>query len=173
MNAWLKSSLSLKRDSSSCAEFKSCLYDLTQHEMVRSMEHFIQHGNITCLEHSIYVSYISFLMCRKLKLDYRSAARGALLHDFFLYDWHVTKPIEGLHGFTHPYAALENADRHFQLNDLERDIIMKHMWPLTIKLPKYKESFIVTLADKYCASMELMKSGRKAHLSRLMREVLE
>ena len=28
------------------------------------------------------------------------------------------------------------------------------MWPVTISLPKYKESYILTLVDKYCALNE-------------------
>jgi len=30
------------------------------------------------------------------------------------------------------------------LNEIEEDIIRKHMWPLTLVPPKYKESFIVS-----------------------------
>ena len=42
----------------------------------------------------------------------------------------------------------------FELNEIEQDIILKHMWPLTVKLPKYKESYIITLADKYATYLE-------------------
>lgn len=121
------------------------------------MKKYIQHSDITCFEHSIHVSYKSYLICRHLGLDDRSAARGGLLHDFFLYDWHNTKPRSGLHGFTHPRAALDNANKRFMLNEIEKDIIEKHMWPLTPSLPKYKESYIIVLVDKYCSFMEIMK----------------
>ena len=168
----MKDSLNLKSDSSNYDEYKKCISDLAQNEIVRSMENFIQHSNITCMEHSVYVSYISYLMCRRLKLDYCSAARGGLLHDLFLYDWHTTKTNDGLHGFTHPYTALENANKHFDLNDLEKDIIVKHMWPLTVKFPKYKETFIVAFVDKYCASMEIIKSNSKDTIYTLMQNVL-
>ena len=40
------------------------------------------------------------------------------------------------------------------LNKKEKDIIIKHMWPLTIIPPRYIESFIITLVDKYCALKE-------------------
>ena len=40
----------------------------------------------------------------------------------------------------------------------EKDIILKHMWPVTIKLPKYKESYIVSSVDKYCALAESLNS---------------
>ncbi len=31
------------------------------------------------------------------------------------------------------------------------------MWPLCKGLPKYKETVVVTLADKYCATAEIIK----------------
>jgi uncharacterized protein len=157
-----KLKLNLKADINSDGEYKKCIGDLLQNEIVCSMKKFIQHNNVTCLEHSICVSYYSFFICKRLGLDYRSAARGGLLHDFFLYDWHITKPVKGLHGFTHPNTALENANKYFYLNEIEKDIIEKHMWPLTAKLPKYKESFIVSFVDKYCALMEILKINSKA-----------
>lgn len=172
MIEFIKSKLRSRADFASHIEYEKCISDLIQDETVRSMENYIQHSDITCIEHSIYVSYISYLICRYIGLDYRSAARGGLLHDFFLYDWHITKPSNGLHGFTHPYTALENANRVFDLNNLEKDIIVKHMWPLTVKLPKYKEAFIVAFVDKYCASMEIIKFGRKANIFSLIRELL-
>ncbi|MDF2986558.1 MAG: family phosphohydrolase [Eubacterium sp.] len=157
MKKWIRSRLNLKADFSSEKEYEECVADLIQHGMVDSMKNLIQHGNTNCLEHSLNVSYSSYLICRRLGFDYRSAARGGLLHDFFLYDWHRGKPYKGLHGFMHPYFALQNANRYFNLNDLEKDIIKKHMWPLTIKFPRYKETFVVLFVDKFCALGEMVK----------------
>ncbi|URZ16081.1 HDIG domain-containing metalloprotein [Clostridium felsineum] len=151
-------------------EFNKCISDLISEDIVLSMDKFIQHSNVSCLDHCIYVSYISYSICKKLKLDYRAAARGALLHDFFLYDWHKTKSKDGLHGFTHPYTALRNANNFFDLSEKEQDIIVKHMWPLTLKLPKYKESFVVVFADKYCAILEIFKIGSKNKICSTVRE---
>ncbi len=136
-------------------EYQRCVVDLLQHESIQSMNAFIQHRQITCLQHSITVSYMSFLVCRKLKLNTKAAARAGLLHDFFLYDWHTTKPKEGLHGFVHPRIALSNASDLFELSALEKDIILKHMWPLTLSLPKHRESYVVTFVDKYCSLIEI------------------
>lgn len=136
------------------------------------MKNFMQHGDINCLEHSLYVSYTSYLICRWLRFDYRSAARGGLLHDFFLYDWHITKPYRGLHGFIHPHIALENANKYFRMNEVEKDIIQKHMWPLTMSLPKYKEAFVVMLADKYCTLMEVINVRSRKNIYRL-KEIFE
>ena len=40
------------------------------------------------------------------------------------------------------------------LTDRQRDIIGKHMWPLTLRPPACREAWIVTMADKYCSLME-------------------
>jgi len=167
MIEWIKLRLSLKVDSSTEIEYENCVKDLVQHEMVLSMKNFLQHGNINCLEHSIYVSYLSYLICRQLALDYRSAARGGLLHDFFLYDWHIAKPYKGLHGFIHPTIALRNANEYFNLNHKEKDIILKHMWPLTISMPSYRETLIVSMVDKYCATMEILNWSNRKDVYRL------
>ncbi len=139
--------------------FRHCAAELLGSAEVQKMSTFIQHANISCLEHSISVAYYSYLLCRRFHLhaDCRSIIRGALLHDFFLYDWHVGSGRKGLHGFTHPKIALENAEEHFPLNDMERDIIVKHMWPLTVVPPKYKESLVVSLSDKFCSVIETLR----------------
>ena len=172
MIEWLKSKLTSRADAGSYIEFKNCIGDLMQNEAVCSMKRFIQHGDVTCLEHSISVSYNSYLVCRRLGLDYQSAARGALLHDFFLYDWHTTKPENGLHGFAHPGIALKNANEEFCLNEMEKDIIAKHMWPLTVRLPQYKESFIVSFVDKFCSTAEIIRFRKMKHPNPLMRRLL-
>lgn len=146
--------------------YLDCVKDLLESPVVLSMRKYIQHSDVTCLEHCIFVSYITFLFSRKAGLDYRSAARGALLHDLFLYDWHNTHVSGGLHGFTHPITALNNANLNFKLNSIEQDVIKKHMWPLVLSLPLYKESFIVCLADKYCAIAEIFKFYQKMKIKR-------
>ncbi|MDD4169439.1 MAG: HD family phosphohydrolase [Desulfotomaculaceae bacterium] len=158
------SKLNLKVDSSSAHEYKYCINELVHNENIYSLDGFAHHRNVSRLEHSLHVSYLSYLACKKLGFDYRSAARGGLLHDFYFYDSRVTRPKGGRHCFIHPTIALENANSLFNLNDLEKDIIVKHMWPVTVKMPKYKESFIVTFYDKYCASMEFARYGSKLNV---------
>lgn len=140
-------------------EYNHCISDVTANEIILGLDQFTHHYNVTRLEHCLHVSYLSYLMCKRLGLDYQSAARGGLLHDFYFYDSHVTKPDRGIHCFRHPGIALENAEKIFPLNKVERDIIIKHMWPVTITPPRYKESYVVTAIDKYCANRELALSG--------------
>lgn len=137
-------------------QFQSCIKDLIHTPSVCAMRGVPQHANVNCLEHSIYVSYISFLLCRYFGLDFKSGARGGLLHDMFLYDWKKESNRRKYHLISHPKAALENASHLFDLTEVEKDIIVKHMWPLTIQKPKYKESFAVSCADKFCAVVEML-----------------
>ena len=121
------------------------------------MKHYRQHCNTSCYKHCMQVAYFTYIACKKLKLDYISATRAAMLHDLFLYDWRKKyRDIEfpGLHAFVHPQIALKNASQLFALNEMEKDIIAKHMWPVTFGLPKYRESYIVTVMDKYSACLE-------------------
>lgn len=150
----------LKKSSRALAEYESLVVDLLGNDKVRSMRGFIQHGKVTCLEHCILVSYLSYLACKKFGLDYRAAARGGLLHDMFLYDWHEKNSHCGLHAFSHPGAALHNAENQFVLSSIEKDIISRHMWPLTPAFPKSKEAVIVSFADKYCALIETKQNFR-------------
>lgn len=120
------------------------------------MKSCIQHGNVTTYEHVMNVVAFSCWLSKKVKLDIdeESLVIGAYLHDFYLYDWHKDNPGR-LHGLTHPKAALENAESKYDLNDKVKNIIISHMWPLTVlKFPKYREALIVCFADKYCAMCE-------------------
>jgi len=116
---------------------------------------FIQHGHTSVYTHCISVAYTSCQIAAwlNLKVDVQKLVRGALLHDYFLYDWHdaASPPF---HGFTHPKRALSNACRDFKLSSLECDIISRHMFPLTPIPPLCMEGWIVNIADKYCSLRE-------------------
>lgn len=138
-------------------EYMQIVKDILNNKTVLEMKKYRQHYDISTFEHCLNVSYISYKICKKLKLDYKSMARGAMLHDLFLYDWRNSRKelnLDGYHAFVHPKIALENASKLYDLNDKEKEIIAKHMWPVTISLPKYKETYIITLVDKYSAIQE-------------------
>lgn len=138
--------------------------DILLDPKAQQMKNFTQHGKTSVFEHCVSVAKFSLLMAHylektlRIKVDRDSLVRAALLHDYFLYDWHdKTVPGHNIHGFTHPRTACRNADRDFGLNNIEKDIISKHMFPLTIVPPRYRESVLVTLADKWCALCETFK----------------
>ena len=131
---------------------------LSRNESFVDMRYYVQHGKTDCLLHSIAVAYYSYATAAflNLNLNQKSLVRGALLHDFFLYDWHEPDSFHKLHGFTHPKTALGNARRNWELNETEIDIIMKHMFPLIPALPRCKESALVCIIDKICSISEML-----------------
>ena len=136
-------------------EFMEIIKPLIENETVLEMKKYRQHYETTTFDHCLEASYYCYKICKKRKLDYVSAAKAAMVHDLFLYDWRVKQPDrKGLHAFTHPRTSYENACKIMDLNDLQKDMILKHMWPLTLKLPRYRESYLLTLVDKYCALSE-------------------
>ncbi len=112
-----------------------------------------QHGNVTTFEHSVRVACLAVWMAHRAHLWYRvdlkSLIRAALLHDYFLYDWHDWDNGEHQwHGFTHGHAALVNALKDFKLNDIERKSIQNHMFPITPVPPRYIEGYLVDLGEQ-------------------------
>ena len=137
---------------------------------------FIQHGNITVSDHVLSVARCSLALTDMFHIscNKRELIRGALLHDYFLYDWHKPDKVHPhkLHGFYHPGTALRNASREYKLTPRERDIIIKHMWPLTVVPPMCREAWIVTTADKWCSLLETlhMHKGHGAIMQKLRKD---
>lgn len=116
-------------------------------QMTKSIEH---HG-ITRFEHSLKVSYYSYKIAKYLRLDYVETAIGGLLHDFFISedDRSTLDKLEST--FTHPKKALSTALEEFDLSIKQKDMIRSHMFPINLSVPKYMESWIVSLVDKCVA----------------------
>lgn len=135
--------------------------DILDSDNFKKTEEYIQHGTMTVNSHCINVAKYSLALSKKLgiRCNHRELVRGALLHDYFLYDWHDKnrENMKRLHGFYHPGIALRNAAKEYQLTRREKDIIKKHMWPLTVVPPRCREAWIVTTADKYCSLLETVR----------------
>lgn len=146
-------------------EFMEIVTPIIEIETVQDMKNYRQHYETSCYDHCFQASYYCYKICKKFNLDYKSAARAAMVHDLFLYDWRKRQPDrKGWHAFTHPRTSYENASKIMELNKLEKDIILKHMWPLTFfKFPMHRESYILTLVDKYCALSESYHEIRSKH----------
>lgn len=120
---------------------------------------FKQHGDTTVYAHSLTVAVMcvhiaNMLALFSIRVNLRTLVRGALLHDYFLYDWHVKDESHKWHGFVHAGFALKNADRDFELGLVEQNMISSHMFPLGRNIPRYRESLILCAADKICATRE-------------------
>jgi len=135
--------------------------DIITSSQVQSMRNIPHHIGMTCYEHSVFVSYISFRIARKMGLDHVAAARGGLLHDLYLYNSDEREALGFSHCFIHPELALKNAASLCCLSEKEENIILSHMWPLAKTAPKSREAFVVSFADKYCATAETMRIWHK------------
>ncbi|MBR1622451.1 MAG: HD family phosphohydrolase [Pseudobutyrivibrio sp.] len=128
---------------------------------VQKMKQFKQHGKISTYEHVESVTRLSFWLNSRLHIgaDDKVLTIGAFLHDYYLYDWHLTDEGHGLHGFSHSNTAKENAIKHFGIGKRTQQVIESHMWPLTItKIPKTREAWIVCIADKCISTRENLLS---------------
>ena len=111
----------------------------------------IQHHEQTRLNHCLKVSYYSYKVAKKLRLHYDEVARAGLLHDFYLEQVNDQKNFKEkflLFTTKHPQQAVDNSLKYFDLTDKEIDIIRTHMFPVDIKIPKYAESWLVSIIDK-------------------------
>ena len=51
-------------------DFITIIADLLQAESVQEMKKYRQHYKTSCFNHCLCVSYYTYLICRKLNLDY-------------------------------------------------------------------------------------------------------
>ena len=123
---------------------------------MRLSDTFMQHGTTSVLLHSLRVTSLALALARNFSIavDVHALTRGALLHDYFLYDWHKPHRDNVLHGFTHPFTACRNAVRDHAIGRLERHMIKTHMFPLVPLAPTGREAALLCLADKIVAARE-------------------
>ncbi len=141
-------------------EYNNIINSIKDNNKFLKIENCGHHGT-NRLEHSFKVSYYSYKITKLLKLDFKETARAGLLHDFFLAENNNGKD-KIISVFTHSNLALENALENFFLSDKEKDIISSHMFPvLPTHIPKYSESWIVSIIDKVVAIKEFTNEYSK------------
>lgn len=134
------------------------LNELLQKDCLQQLKKYRQHRYTTTYDHCRHVAVMSYTFARKwhLHINEQSLAVACMFHDYYLYDikdehlgpWH--------HGTRHAAIAIRNAEKVYPLNQLEKNIIRSHMWPLNItRIPTSKEAWLVCLADKICAVEEM------------------
>lgn len=90
--------------------------DLLASDIVQQMRRYPHHKTVSTFWHSVYVSYLTYRVCGGLHLQQREAARAALLHDFYLYNWYVEKHGE-YHIWYHPKTCGEKCGKVFRTVD--------------------------------------------------------
>ena len=130
--------------------------DILDSQGLQKEKTLVQHGDMSVFDHSLFVTERCVAFAKKWpgRVDMRSLVRGALLHDYFLYDWHDFKIEYLIHGWTHPGLSMRNAIRDFEIGEIEQDVIKHHMFPMTPFLPETTEGWMIVFADKLCAGGE-------------------
>ncbi len=132
--------------------FESIAKEMLSNQKFLRLSHESHHG-ITRLDHSLNVARKVYKYSIKFNLDYVSATRAAIVHDFFTNAEFLSN--RGLiQGVVHPDIALANARGEFEINDKEANMIESHMFPLSVVLPRSKEAWLLTGIDKITAIYE-------------------
>lgn len=136
--------------------YKSIVEDILENDEFNKIKD-IEHHGVTRFDHSVKVSYYSYKISKALGLDYLQTARGGLLHDFFLSEEERTTKDRLVSTFVHPKKAVEKAQEQFNLTKKEADMIRSHMFPINLSVPRYLESWVVSMVDKWIGLMEFNK----------------
>lgn len=135
-------------------EFYALIRDIVRSEAFRGMKRYQHHIKGSVYDHSIKVAYLCYKHHKRHapKTPLYELVRGALLHDYYLYDWHDMLKGHRLHLFTHPKYALRNALQHYpDLSVRERDMIGRHMFPIVPLPPKTRAGWLICFYDKVAA----------------------
>ena len=149
--------MDISKESNYISKYVELTGDLLSDDLVKSMKTYRHHGEISTHYHSVYVSYNVLKACERIKADHeREIVRAALLHDFYLYEWYTEKHSEN-HIYYHPKESVKNIESHFgELSDLQRNMILSHMFPTAKTMPHYLGSWLLTLTDKRCATLDYL-----------------
>ncbi len=150
--------------------------DILMNDEFQKRKIFPHHHNMSVWDHSILVSFRSFIVAKTFHASEEVCAIAGLLHDFYPWSWIYSEELEeldegiylfelrrkkkglfDLHGFTHANAASINYVKYFPELENKRvtNAIKRHMFPLNIVPPRYKESLIITIIDKLNSVNEL------------------
>lgn len=135
--------------------FDNIAQDIIKTDKFNQLKKESHHG-LTRYIHVMRVSKFTYKITKFLHMDYVSATRAALLHDYYTSnDFDNITEIKKLN--IHPMIASKNASHDFKLNAIEKNAIEAHMFPMGKTLPKYKESWVLTAVDKTVATYEQSK----------------
>ena len=93
---------------------KKYAWDIMDSRNFQSTRNFIQHGTMPVHRHCLDVANQSIRISKRLGIpcSEKDLIRGALLHDYFLYDWHDKNRAnyQKLHGL----SVIAQGKRHYQ-----------------------------------------------------------
>ena len=129
-------------------EFEDIIKDIINNDKYKALANETHHG-LTRYDHSIRVAKGTYKIAKKMGIDYVSATRAAMLHDFFVNEDFDSEDASGPEKLaSHASLAVANAKKHFNINAKEENAILTHMFPVNLKIPNSMESAVVNIADK-------------------------
>ena len=150
-------------------EFYDLVSDILCSDEFRQMKSHRHHVKSNTRDHSIKVAFLCYLYHKKFSpnIDRRELVRGALLHDYYLYDWHDRSPGTRRHAIAHPRRALNNALKKYpDLTKTQQDMILHHMFPLSPIPPLTREGWVLWIYDKVAAISDYRRSTSHIHVHR-------
>ena len=133
-------------------------------EKVLRMKEISMHRGSNCYEHCFMVAKRAIKRClgsHRKNINLEVVLVGAILHDYYLYDWRKDRSKLKHHGVRHPSIASDNASRDFDVSPQVKKVIETHMWPMKFKeYPKSREAKIVSLSDKAVAIRQALTSHK-------------
>lgn len=131
-------------------------------EKILRMKNISMHRGSNCYLHSFKAAKKAIKKSLNRKdVNLEVVLLGAILHDYYLYDWRKDRSKLKKHGKNHPSVAINNAVKDFDISEEVKKVIKSHMWPINIKdYPKSKESKIVSISDKAVTIGESLTSKK-------------
>lgn len=101
-------------------EYMIYVKDILDNTEFKKLKKYLHHG-ITRYDHCVRVSYNSYKIAKKLKLNSKDVARAGLLHDFFLVNNQKIDKLERFKVlFSHPRIAVENSKKYFTITERKK-----------------------------------------------------
>ncbi len=138
--------------------FKEICQPLARTPEVQKLKTEHHHRHVSRYDHSVHVARLAYKWAKILGLDYETCARAGLLHDLFMWrKFNDKEKWTPLPVYAYERDALRNAEELTDLSDKEKNIILSHMFPLGLELPKSREAWLVTIIDKIVAAEDMFQ----------------
>lgn len=136
-------------------EFNKIVEDILNNDKFNKLKEQPHHG-INRYEHSYHVAIWIYKICKLFNSkNLTKITRASLLHDFYE---DIDLKGNGLQRLArHSKVALKNSEEYFKLDDMQKNIIKTHMFPCNLDIPKYKESWLITIIDKIVSTYEMIR----------------
>ena len=141
-------------------EFLQIVNEIISNRKYLRLQEEKHHHNTNRYKHMLDVSYMTYKFCKNRNLDYKSATKAAVLHDFY-FDDDFKNDNNAKKILKHPEIAIKNSEEICDLTEKEKNIIASHMFPIGGKLPRYKESIVVDVIDDIVSAKERLNGDFK------------